>query len=88
MISSFSRSLEYFFLTVGQNNFGNKMPFLTKTINDYGRIFEFHFPTIKSALLTVRNYTVPQTNTWSGTFFATRYNKPTLGKITILLTEK
>ena len=26
-ISSFSRSLEFFFLTVGQNNFGNKIPF-------------------------------------------------------------
>ena len=26
---SFSRSLEQFFLTVGQNNFGNKIPFLT-----------------------------------------------------------
>ena len=25
---SFSRSLEHFFLTVGQNNFGNKIPFL------------------------------------------------------------
>ena len=25
---SFSRSLEQFFLTVGQNNFGNKIPFL------------------------------------------------------------
>ena len=28
--SSFSRSLEQFFLTVGQNNFGNKIPFLSK----------------------------------------------------------
>ena len=26
----FSRSLEHFFLTVGQNNFGNKIPFLYK----------------------------------------------------------
>ena len=26
---SFSRSLEQFFLTVGQNNFGNKIPFLS-----------------------------------------------------------
>ena len=25
---SFSRSLELFFLTLGQNNFGNKMPFM------------------------------------------------------------
>ena len=25
---SFSRSLEQFFLTVGQNNFGNKIPYL------------------------------------------------------------
>ena len=25
---SFSQSLEQFFLTVGQNNFGNKIPFL------------------------------------------------------------
>ena len=29
---SFSRSLEQFFLTVGQNNFGNKIPFLNKII--------------------------------------------------------
>ena len=28
-LKSFSRSLEQFFLTVGQNNFGNKIPFLT-----------------------------------------------------------
>ena len=28
---SFSRSLEQFFLTVGQNNFGNKIPFLFET---------------------------------------------------------
>jgi hypothetical protein len=27
-VKSFSRSLEQFFLTVGQNNFGNKIPFL------------------------------------------------------------
>ena len=26
---SFSRSLEFFFLTVGQNNFGNRIPFLS-----------------------------------------------------------
>ena len=26
---SFSRSLKHFFLTVGQNNFGNKIPFVT-----------------------------------------------------------
>ena len=28
---SFSRSQEQFFLTVGQNNFGNKIPFISKT---------------------------------------------------------
>ena len=28
----FSRSLEQFFLTVGQNNFGNKIPFLLKKL--------------------------------------------------------
>ena len=33
---SFSRSLEQFFLTVSQNNFGNKIPFLFR-----------HFPNIK-----------------------------------------
>ena len=27
-VKSFSRSLEQFFLTVGQNNFGNKIPFI------------------------------------------------------------
>ena len=30
-VKSFSRSLEYFFLIVGQNNFGNKIPFLSWT---------------------------------------------------------
>ena len=29
ILQSFSRSLEHFFLTVGQNNFGNKIPFLS-----------------------------------------------------------
>ena len=29
LLQSFSRSLEQFFLTVGQNDFGNKIPFLT-----------------------------------------------------------
>ena len=29
---SFSRSLEQFFLTVGQNNFGNKIPFFQTTL--------------------------------------------------------
>ena len=36
---SFSRSLEQFFLTVGQNNFGNKTPFLcTKLFQKRGTI--------------------------------------------------
>ena len=35
---SFSRSLEQFFLTVGQNNFGNKIPLLT-----FGRRCGCHF---------------------------------------------
>ena len=30
---SFSQSLEQFFLTVGQNNFGNKKPIVTKLEN-------------------------------------------------------
>ena len=34
---NFSRSLEQFFLSVGQNNFGNKIPFLIKNwINGHG----------------------------------------------------
>ena len=37
---SFSRSLEQFFLTVGQNNFGNKIPLLhTWILNDSARFF-------------------------------------------------
>ena len=33
MISkSFSQSLEQFFLTVGQNNFGNKIPFIKTNV--------------------------------------------------------
>ena len=35
---SFSRSLEQFFLTVGQNNFGNKIPFLTVGQTNFGWI--------------------------------------------------
>ena len=31
IFKSFSRSLEQFFLTVGQNNFGHKIPFLTSS---------------------------------------------------------
>ena len=31
----FSRSLEIFFITVGQNNFGNKIPFLTSLVCVY-----------------------------------------------------
>ena len=34
-IKSFSRSLEQFFLTVGQNNFGNKIPFILSTITSF-----------------------------------------------------
>ena len=33
---SFSRSIEQFFLTVGQNNFGNKIPFLEFFLNSLG----------------------------------------------------
>ena len=29
-VKSFSRSLEQFFLTVGQNNFGNKIPLMKR----------------------------------------------------------
>ena len=36
---SFSRSLEQFFLTVGQNNFGNKIPFFTKNVNCFQSLF-------------------------------------------------
>ena len=32
-LKSFSRSLEQLFLTVGQNNYGNKVPFIAKTCN-------------------------------------------------------
>ena len=37
-LKRFSRSLEQFFLTVGQNNFGNKLPFL----NLYSYFLKFH----------------------------------------------
>ena len=39
-ISSFSRSLEHFFLTVSQNNFGNKIPFPTLLLCNY----KIYFP--------------------------------------------
>ena len=39
-IGIITRSLEQFFLTVGQNNFGNKIPFLTVGLN----IFENKIP--------------------------------------------
>ena len=37
-ISNFSLSLEQFFLTVGQNNFGNKIPFLISTESFFSNI--------------------------------------------------
>ena len=41
---NFSRSLEHFFLTVGQNNFGNKIPFpgTTRLKTDFKRSFLHH----------------------------------------------
>ena len=36
---SFSRSLEHFFLTVGQNNFGKKIPFLLPLLPRRGKLF-------------------------------------------------
>ena len=46
---SFSRSLEQFFLTVGQNNFGNKIPFLSISYHFHTSKFfdylDFHCPT-------------------------------------------
>ena len=32
ILASFSRSLKHFFLTVGQNNFGNKIPFVVSCL--------------------------------------------------------
>ena len=37
---SFSRSLEQFFLTLGQNNFGNKIPILNSSGKKEERIYE------------------------------------------------
>ena len=34
IFKGFSRSLEQFFLTVGRNNFGNKIPFMTKPVQN------------------------------------------------------
>ena len=41
----FPRSLEFFFLTVGQNNFGNKIPFLTYSLRffRFQRLGQFEF---------------------------------------------
>ena len=52
-IKSFSQSLEHFFLTVGQNNFGNKIPFF------FGQ-FLFHAKTFLSIwfLLPLHNRSV------------------------------
>ena len=36
---SFSRSLEQFFLTVGQNNFGNKIPILSFHIHEFKYLY-------------------------------------------------
>ena len=41
---SFSRSLEQFFLTVGQNNFDNKIPFLPTTFFLYELLFFHRYP--------------------------------------------
>ena len=45
---SFSRSLEHFFLTVGQDNFSNKIPFLSFQVHRKGstRAFPPHHPLI------------------------------------------
>ena len=41
-LKSFSLSLDQFFLTVGQNNFGNKIPFLLKFSDLYQRKLCYH----------------------------------------------
>ena len=49
-LKSFSRSLEHFFLAVGQNNLGNKIPFLP--LYNLRETAFFH-PRIKSLNLTI-----------------------------------
>ena len=69
MISkSFSRSLEQFFLTVGQNNFGNKIPLLVTLIFSnillylfFLQIFQvLEFPSERERMTTVQNLTIIQ----------------------------
>ena len=49
---SFSRSLEHFFLTVGQNNFGNKIPDICFTkIAHHRTLLERLWPTHRTAHL-------------------------------------
>ena len=54
----FSQSLEQFFLTVGQNNFGNKTPFLNDGLRNESRIIlpiGPHFPIVsKNPVIELR----------------------------------
>ena len=45
------RSLEHFFLTVGQNNFGNKIPFLFNELAVSLLLFEFENLEIENRFL-------------------------------------
>ena len=63
---SFSRSLEQFFLTEGQNNFGNKSPWLLSNfflafLNNYNP-FNFHvrtiLPFIRDCISNIRNSSI------------------------------
>ena len=47
---SFSRSLEQFFLTVGQNNFGNKIPFLKLVLYIKWQVLDLQINYIKDKL--------------------------------------
>ena len=61
VLKSFSRSLEQFFLTVGQNNFGNKIPFPLILTFLFGFICSFFFQgTIDVAVKMMKENTMSE----------------------------
>ena len=68
---SFSRSLEQFFLTVGQNNFGNKIPFLPsglKILQFGGFLFIGKYESFVQMFM-MQNSAVPYRRIWIHTIY-------------------
>ena len=59
---SFCQSLEQFFLTVGQNNFGNKIPFLSQISTEFS-IQKCHYQTLYYTVYTLPPHHLSPSNT-------------------------